>query len=44
MPLLVPLAETTGEGAEKAKICALCEVGLVEISPLLLALKEYALM
>jgi hypothetical protein len=43
MPLLVPLEETVGVGAAKLKICALCEVGVVEISPLLFALNEYAL-
>src|SRR5450755_3307626 len=42
MPLLLPLAETVGEGAEKLKALEVTEVGEVEISPLLLALNENA--
>ena len=44
MPFVLTLAEMAGVGAEKANICALFEVGVVEIKPLLLALNEYALM
>ncbi len=40
MPLVLPLAEMAGVGAENAKIWALCEVWVVEIKPLLLALNE----
>src|SRR5450755_2686574 len=43
IPFVVPLAEIDGVGAAYAKDCALCDVGEVEIRPLLLALSEYAL-
>ncbi len=43
MPLLVPFEETEGTGPEKLNECAATEVGEVEISPLPLALNEYAL-
>ena len=44
IPFVVPLAEIEGGDPGKPKICALCEVGDVEIKPLPPALKEKALM
>jgi hypothetical protein len=44
MPLVAPLAEIEGMGAEDSNDFAVFEVGVVEISPLPLALNENAYM